>query len=311
MIGFSLHRCLSQARLFCTYTNILQGHSTISRLMPELVDTTAVSSGACGIVYKARSKDGSNVAVKVVHSDFAFLESIAFERVREYQNTGRMCPQKKGSLMGARFSQTDDRDRKTLFVMDHSPGETMLSLIARHPQGLSEEQARPLVEGMLDCVELVNQAGMVHLDLKAEHFIIGSQLDLVLVDFGAAFIYPEGNCSRWTGLTTMNRSHYGTLTYSAPETLKRKCCPASDMWSIGVLTYALLTGDSPWPQDGTQAKYIKTANFNRTHKRWQEISVSGRHFVESLLRVDSGERMSFAECRNHDFLCPPCASAEV
>ena len=279
--------------------------------MPELVDTTAINSGACGIVYKARSEDGSDVAVKVVHSDFAFVESTAFERVREYQSAGRLHPRKNGSVMGARFSQTDNRDSKTLFVMDHHPGETMLSLIARYPQGLSEEQARPLVEGMLDCVELVHQAGIVHLDLKAEHFIIGPQLDLVLVDFGAAFLYSENNCSRRNGLTTMNRSHYGTLTYSAPETFKRQCCPASDMWSIGVLTYALLTGSSPWPQDGTQAKYIETANFDRTHKRWHEISVSGRQFVESLLRVDSGERMSFAECRSHDFLYRPCASTKV
>ena len=279
--------------------------------MPELVGTTEISSGACGVVYKARSEDGSDVAVKVVHSDFAFLESTAFERLREYQSAGRLHPRKTGSLMGARFSQTDDQNSKTLFVMDHHPGETLLSLIARNPKGVSEEHARPLVEGMLDCVELLQQAGIVHLDLKAEHFIVGNKPDLVLVDFGAAFLYPENNYSPRTDLMAMNRSHYGTLTYSAPETLQRQCCPASDMWSIGVLTYALLTGTSPWLQDGTQAKYIETANFDRTHERWDKISVASQQFIESLLRVDPEERMSFADCRAHDFLQHPCVRFKI
>lgn len=148
-------------------------------------------------------------------------------------------------------------------------------------------------KGMLDCVELVHQMDMIHLDSKAEHFVIGKETGLVLVDFGAAFLCSENGCSPRTDLMSMGRSHYGTLTYSAPETFRYECCTGSDMWSIGVLTYA---------QDGTQEKYIRTASFNRTCARWQHLSANGRAFIESLLRVEPEQRMSLADCRSHDFL---------
>ena len=122
-------------------------------------------------------------------------------------------------------------------------------------------------KGMLDCVELVHQMDMIHLDSKAEHFVIGKETGLVLVDFGAAFLCSENGCSPRTDLMSMGRSHYGTLTDSAPETFRYECCTGSDMWSIGVLTYA---------QDGTQEKYIRTASFNRTCARWQHLSANGR-----------------------------------
>ena len=272
------------------------------RINPELVDTVEITSGSWGVVFKGRSNDGSDVVVKVVPTHFSSVEATAFERLRQYQSSGQLHPRKHGSLMCARFSKYDEQNLKTLFVMDYHSGESLLSFISRHPEGVSEERARPIIEGMLDCVELVHQMDMIHLDLKAEHFVIGKETGLVLVDFGAAFLCSENGCSPRTDLMSMGRSHYGTLTYSAPETFRDECCTGSDMWSIGVLTYALLIGDPPWLQDGTQEKYIRTASFNLTCARWQHLSANGRAFIESLLRVEPEQRMSLADCRSHDFL---------
>ena len=310
MIAASIRSCFSRARTLLFPSSIRVSYSTtcLKRLLPEVVDACELSSGAWGVIFKARFTDGSDVAVKVVPEDIAALEVPAFERLREYQNSGRLHTRQKGSLMGVRFTKRDDENRRIAFVMDHHPGETLLEFIARHPKGVSEARARPIVEGMLECVELVHHMRMFHLDLKAEHFIIGEKPGLVLVDFGAAFLYSEKCCSTPMGLVSMNRSHYGTLTYSAPETLQHQCCAGSDMWSVGVLTYALLVGDPPWLQDGTQAQHIRTANFDQTCTRWQELSDVSRQFIEALLRVDPEKRMTYAQCRNHDFLRGTCTS---
>lgn len=271
--------------------------------MPDLVDPVQINSGAYGTLFKAFSKqDGENVTVKVVPTENSGVEFTALERLREYQSTGRLNSRKHGSLMGVRNAQYDEQNGQAVFVLDHYPGETLLSFIARHPEGVSEDQARPMIEGMLDCVELVHQTRMVHLDLKAEHFIIGDQPGLVLVDFGAAFLFSETASPPRADVVPMRRSHYGTLTYSAPETFQDQCCLGSDMWSVGVLTYALLMGDSPWLQDGSQARFIQTANFDRSNTRWEQLSLHGRQFVEALLRVDPDTRMSLSACRRHTFL---------
>nr|GMC66136.1 calcium-dependent protein kinase 18-like [Ipomoea batatas]GME21601.1 calcium-dependent protein kinase 18-like [Ipomoea batatas] len=139
--------------------------------------------------------------------------------------------------------------------------------------------------------------GMVHRDMKPENFLFKSQEDssLKATDFGLSdFIRPGKKF----------QDIVGSAYYVAPEVLKRKSGPESDVWSIGVITYILLSGRRPFwdkTEDGIFKEVLRNKpDFRR--KPWPSISNSAKDFVKKLLVKDPYARLTAAQALSHPWV---------
>lgn len=137
-------------------------------------------------------------------------------------------------------------------------------------------------------------------DLKPENLLYltkASDSDLVLADFGIAKMLD----SKDEVLTTMA----GSFGYAAPEVmLKKGHGKPVDMWSMGVITYTLLCGYSPFRSENLQDLIEECSNAKVTfHERyWKDVSEDAKQFILGLLQPRPEDRWSSSQALNHIWL---------
>ena len=133
-------------------------------------------------------------------------------------------------------------------------------------------------------------------DLKPENLLYlttDSHSDLVLADFGIAKMLD----SKDEVLTTMA----GSFGYAAPEVmLKKGHGKPVDMWSLGVITYTLLCGYSPFRSENLQDLIEECCNARVIfHERyWKDVSEDAKDFIGHLLQPDAADRSTSKVSRN-------------
>lgn len=158
----------------------------------------------------------------------------------------------------------------------------------------TEKDASQTIRQVLEAVAYLHSKDVVHRDLKPENLLYMTRdpnSDLVLADFGIAkhLDSPEGV------LKTMA----GSFGYAAPEVmLKRGHSKPVDMWSLGVITYTLLCGYSPFRSESL-AELIEECRGGHIvfHERyWKDVSKDAKEFIKALLQVDPNLRPSSSVC---------------
>ncbi|KAM3420145.1 hypothetical protein BST61_g3445 [Cercospora zeina] len=157
----------------------------------------------------------------------------------------------------------------------------------------TEKDASQTIKQVLEAVHYLHSKDVVHRDLKPENLLYLTRepdSGLVLADFGIAkhLDSPEGV------LKTMA----GSFGYAAPEVmLKRGHSKPVDMWSLGVITYTLLCGYSPFRSESLQ-ELIEECRNGRVvfHDRyWKDVSKEAKSFILRLLKPDPHERATSKE----------------
>lgn len=156
----------------------------------------------------------------------------------------------------------------------------------------TEKNASQTIRQVLEAVDYLHSKDVVHRDLKPENLLYltrEANSDLVLADFGIAkhLDSPEGV------LKTMA----GSFGYAAPEVmLKRGHSKPVDMWSLGVITYTLLCGYSPFRSESLTDLIDETKNGRVVfHERyWKDVSKEAKNFILSLLKPDPHARATSA-----------------
>jgi len=160
----------------------------------------------------------------------------------------------------------------------------------------SENDAAHAVSQMLLAVNYIHKRGVVHRDLKLENFLYEDKTSdhLKLIDFGFSHV--------WEPNTTM-ASSVGTLPYMAPEVLHQKYTSKCDLWSMGVITFILLSGYMPFGgAEAEQIACIKGGKFLKKPERWQRISETAQDFVGKLIVVNPNARLSAEQALRHPFI---------
>ncbi|RMY44463.1 hypothetical protein D0864_15626 [Hortaea werneckii] len=157
----------------------------------------------------------------------------------------------------------------------------------------TEKDASQTIRQVLEAVDYLHQNDVVHRDLKPENLLYLTRAptsDLVLADFGIAkhLDTPDGV------LKTMA----GSFGYAAPEVmLKKGHSKPVDMWSLGVITYTLLCGYSPFRSESL-ADLIDETKHGRVvfHERyWKDVSQHAKSFILSCLKPDARDRCTSAQ----------------
>ncbi|KAF0700301.1 Aste57867_9179 [Aphanomyces stellatus] len=169
----------------------------------------------------------------------------------------------------------------------------------------TEKEAKDVMHAIVDAVAYCHAKHIVHRDLKPENILLSSHEDDALIkiaDFGLAKDDEY--------LSTM----CGSPAYVAPEVLsgdKGLYDKEVDIWSIGVITYALLCGYLPFYDDNPSVmfKKIKRGAFEFDAPHWDHVSVQAKSFVKMMLVVDPKQRYVVAldDDDQHDV---PSASAD-
>ncbi|KAL8098083.1 hypothetical protein AgCh_031013 [Apium graveolens] len=177
-------------------------------------------------------------------------------------------------------------------------GELLDRILAKKSSRYTEKDAARVVRQMLKVAAECHLHGFVHRDMKPENFLFKSPEEdsaLKATDFGLSdFIKPGKKF----------RDIVGSAYYVAPEVLKRRSGPESDVWSIGVITYILLCGRRPFwdkTEDGIFREVLRNKpDFRR--KPWPNISDDAKDFVNKLLVKEPLARYTAAQALSHPWV---------
>ncbi|KAJ0046612.1 hypothetical protein Pint_05706 [Pistacia integerrima] len=186
-----------------------------------------------------------------------------------------------------------------------SGGELFDRIVAQ--ERYSEAGAAAVVRQIAEGLWALHQANIVHRDLKPENCLFLSKDEdspLKIMDFGLSSV--EGFTDPVVGL-------FGSIDYVSPEALAQdRVTSKSDMWSLGVILYILLSGYPPFIAQSNRQKQqmIMAGDFSFYEKTWKNISSSAKQLITSLLTVDPHRRPSAQELLNHPWVIGDSAREE-
>jgi len=157
----------------------------------------------------------------------------------------------------------------------------------------SERQVVRLMRQILDGLVYLHEINVAHLDIKPQNLVLTGQFpdcEVKLCDFGI---------SRYLSQGADVREILGTPDYVAPEVLNYEPISlATDMWSVGVLVYVLLTGCSPFGGDTKQETFlnITQCRLDFPDDLFQDISEDAKDFMQKLMVKNPSNRLSAREC---------------
>ncbi|KAL5960517.1 Myosin light chain kinase family member 4 [Taenia solium] len=172
---------------------------------------------------------------------------------------------------------------------------------------LDEKISASIIRQMLLGLEHIQACSVLHLDLKPENvmMVAPSGYQLKIIDFGLAYFYDPKRPRRQMG---------GTYIYSAPETINYDYQSfATDIWSVGVIAYELLSGITPFecPQSGEPERELTlseiTTNILNCRYNFEDDGIcdasdEAKDFIRTILKKNPTDRPSVEACLRHPWI---------
>ncbi|KAL2757631.1 hypothetical protein ACRALDRAFT_2040024 [Sodiomyces alcalophilus JCM 7366] len=250
-----------------------------------------LGAGTYGVVREADSPTGK-VAIKII-----LKKSVKGNEQMVYDELGMLQRLHHPNIV--KFVDWFESRDKFYIVTQLATGGELFDRISEQGK-FTEKDASQTIKQVLGAVNYLHKNNVVHRDLKPENLLYISKdpnSDLVLADFGIAKMLDRKD----EVLTTMA----GSLGYAAPEImLKQGHGKPVDMWSMGVITYTLLCGYSPFRSDNLQ-ELIDECTSGRIvfHERyWKDVSQDAKDFILGFLQPNPEKRWTSEEALRHPWL---------
>ncbi|KAK4409598.1 Calcium-dependent protein kinase [Sesamum angolense] len=261
--------------------------------------------GQFGYTYFAiDNSNGDRVAAKKIEKNKMVLPIAVEDVKREVKILKALA----GHENVVQFCNAFEDDSYVYIVMELCEGGELLDrILSKTDSRYTEKDAAIVVRQMLKVAAECHLHGFVHRDMKPENFLFKSREEdspLKATDFGLSDIIRPGK---------KFQDIVGSAYYVAPEVLKRKSGPESDVWSIGVITYILLCGRRPFwdkTEDGIFKEVLRRKpDFLR--KPWPGISNAAKDFVKKLLVKDPRARLTAAQALSHPWVREGGEASEI
>lgn len=244
------------------------------RIGPYLIDKK-IGAGGMGTVYRGRhTETGQIAAIKVLPASLARQEGFVARFNREIKamktvsspfivkffddppddsaDNTNSNPKNNGKQDDTQFkelgenegdTQADDAaeaDDKTYFyAMEYVEGETLTNLLRREKR-LTWEKSIEFAIHIATALKAAHNSGVFHRDLKPSNLMVSTENVVKLTDFGVAHVFASTRLTRTGGIV-------GTAEYMSPEQAQgKKAGKRSDLYSLGAVMYAMLTGRPPF-----------------------------------------------------------------
>lgn len=207
-----------------------------------------IGEGGFGVVYLAEDNIGLRVALKVLHPQVAADEMLAAYFKREAKALARLSHPNIVSIHGY-----DEIEGRSFIVMEYIEG-TSLSTLLSSGQTLPLAQVLSIFRQALLALEHAHNKGVIHRDMKPANMMLTIDGKTKIADFGIARLADSEKLTR-TGTGA------GSLLYMSPEQIKGKDIDhRSDIYSLGVSLYQVLTGTTPFSGDSDYEIMSKQLN---------------------------------------------------
>jgi serine/threonine-protein kinase len=211
-----------------------------------------IGRGGMSVVYRARDiRLNRTVAIKVLPPELAYDPAIRTRFTREAQTSAQLSHAHIVPIY-----DVGEREGIAYFVMSLVSGGNLAALLAREPRQPIEEVRRLLCE-IADALAYAHVRGVIHRDVKPDNILLDADSGRAIVtDFGIARAIEAGTRLTITG------NALGTPQYMSPEQAvgEREVDGRSDIYSLGVVAYQMLTGRLPFTGGNTMALLLKHVN---------------------------------------------------
>jgi serine/threonine protein kinase len=208
-----------------------------------------VGRGGMSVVYRARDlRLNRSVAIKVLPPQLAYDPAIRTRFTREAQTSAHLAHPHIVPIF-----DVGEHDGIAYFVMSMVTGGNLASHLAREPRQPINEVRRILAE-IADALAYAHLRGVIHRDIKPDNILLdGNSGRAMVTDFGIARAMEGGTRLTATGIAV------GTPTYMSPEQAEgdREIDGRSDIYSLGVVAYQMLTGRVPFTGGNSMALLLK------------------------------------------------------
>ena len=209
-----------------------------------------IGRGGMGIVYRARDKRLKRpVAIKLLPPELAFRSEIRSRFLKEAETAAQLS---HPSIVP--IYSVDEKDGLVFFVMAFVDGANLAQQIHEHG-ALDPREARRIMREVADALAYAHERGVVHRDIKPDNILLDSQNGRPMVtDFGIARAISDGDAR-----LTATGIAIGTPAFMSPEQSAgdRDLDGRSDLYSLGVVAYQMLSGDLPFNASNTPALLVK------------------------------------------------------
>uniref|UniRef100_UPI003AAB626C uncharacterized protein mylk4b n=1 Tax=Centroberyx gerrardi TaxID=166262 RepID=UPI003AAB626C len=188
-----------------------------------------------------------------------------------------------------------------ILVMEYVDGGELFDRIIDENYNLTELDTVLFIRQICEGLQYMHKMYILHLDLKPENILCVSRATnkIKIIDFGLARRYKPRE---------KLRVNFGTPEFLAPEVINYEFVSfPTDMWSLGVITYMLLSGLSPFlgDDDNETLNNILACQWNFEEDEFLDISEEAKDFITRLLVKSKSWRMSAAESLRHPWLSDP------
>ncbi|XP_070765338.1 myosin light chain kinase 2, skeletal/cardiac muscle [Enoplosus armatus] len=185
-----------------------------------------------------------------------------------------------------------------ILVMEYVEGGELFDRIIDENYNLTELDTVLFIRQICEGLQYMHKMYILHLDLKPENILCVSRATnkIKIIDFGLARRYKPRE---------KLRVNFGTPEFLAPEVINYEFVSfPTDMWSLGVITYMLLSGLSPFlgDDDNETLNNILACQWNFEEEEFTDISDEAKDFITRLLVKSKSWRMSAAESLRHPWL---------
>ncbi|XP_012943814.2 myosin light chain kinase, smooth muscle [Aplysia californica] len=249
-----------------------------------------VGKGKFGVVYRCTEKSsGRTWAAKILK-----VREKDREGVRQEVAVMNRLRHPKLLLLWDAF----DSPRRMVLVMEYIGAGELFERVIGDDFVLTERDCVHFLRQICEGVAYMHSQSVLHLDLKPENILCIAENSnrIKIIDFGLARPFQEGQSVKVM---------FGTPEFIAPEVINYdEIGFATDMWSVGVICYVLISGLSPFlgDNDAETLASVTSGDYDFDDEAFDEISDQAKDFISKLLVKKKEKRLLTAQCLSHDWL---------
>lgn len=239
---------------------------------------------------------GEKVAVKILEKD-KIKDSADVERVSREIKILKLV--KHPNVIS--LYEIIETQKQLYLIMEYACGGELFDYIVARSR-LKEQQACIFFQQLLSGIEYLQRVGVVHRDLKPENLLLDEHKNLKIVDFGLSNLYRTEETLK---------TACGSPCYAAPEMIAGKRYHGSrvDVWSCGVVLFAMLCGYLPFEDANTSTLYKKILGGDYKCAAW--VSPEAQDMLRRILNTNPETRYTVDQIRNHIWYMKFCNKSFV
>ena len=240
-----------------------------------------------GVVYRAHDLMlDRDVAVKFLSPKYFSGAEAAARFLREARLVARLLHPNIMSI----FDVGEDQGWQYL-VFEYIPGHDLHMLMSKRTEPWALAGAVTILKAALEALAYAHGQGIIHRDIKPENIMLTPEGQVKVTDFGLAFAHEEVRLTQGDGMV-------GTVSYMSPEMIQGKAIdPRTDLYSLGVVMYEVLTG-APLFAGESFAQILSKVVYTDPvplHRQRPDIPAALERVIMRLLRKEPGERYDSAQ----------------